>query len=316
VTLIELLVVISIVVVLAAVTMPTIRPALESRRIREATRSLTAYIGSARNRALESGRSSGVAIQRFAPDLACAMVVDQVEVPAPYGGDDFSAKAKVQVSGNALQAQLSAASLLGQPKGVTAGDLIQFNYQGPFFPITSIQGSTVISDSAQWRFQLSAVPPAWGSPNTSVPVPYKILRRPSKSQATPLQLPAGAVIDLEFSGTDAGPTATLKDAAVPIIIVFSPNGAVERVYYNDQAYPATQPIYLLVGKRERVPSAQAERGIANWRDLDNLWITLNPQTGLVTSNKIAVAENNSTGIPQNLLESREYARSAGNMGGR
>jgi len=294
VTLIELLVVISIVVLLAAVTMPTIRPALESRRIREATRSLTAYIGSARNRALESGRSSGVAIQRFA-DLTCAMVVDQVEVPLPYGGDTLFATTTVSVSGNSLQFNAG---------GANVGDLIQFNYQGPYYPVTG--GGT--SDSTKWPFALSAVPPG------SRTVPYKILRRPVKSQATPLQLPAGAVIDLEFSGMDTLPNGNFQDAAAPIIIIFSPNGAVDRVYYNGQVYPVTQPIYLLVGKRERVPSATAENGIANWQDLDSLWITLNPQTGMVTSNRIAVATGHIK--PLDLFESREFARSAGNMGGR
>jgi len=311
------MVVIMLVVLLAAVTMPTIRPALESRRIREATRSLTAYIGSARNRALETGRSCGVAIQPFS-GLTCAMVVDQVEAPAAYGGDTLGATAAVTVvtvSGNpsdnriqAIQANLAGASLLSAKN---VGDVIQFNYQGPYYPITGVSGSGVVAD---WPFQMYQMYP-FGVPPGTRTVPYKILRRPLKSHATPLQLPAGAVIDLEFSGMDTGIT-TLKDTTVPIIIVFSPNGSVDCIYYNDTRYAVTQPIYLLVGKRERVPSAQAENGIANWQDLDCLWITLNPQTGTVTSNRIAMAAGNTSGRPQNLLESREFARSAGNMGGR
>jgi type II secretory pathway pseudopilin PulG len=104
----------------------------------------------------------------------------------------------------------------------------------------------------------------------------------------------------------------------PVVVMFAPNGSVQGVYYAKRAYdakgtcmgmvyegrPVVEPIHLLVGKWECIPAAarnasvnvpdafnpatypdnapQAESGLYNWLDATNLWVTLHPQTGLVT----------------------------------
>ena len=85
-TLIEMLIAITIMVMLMALAATTILPATESRRSREAARALNVYLGSARNRAMETGRPCGVIFHRFGT-LACSMSIDQCEVPPCYCGE-------------------------------------------------------------------------------------------------------------------------------------------------------------------------------------------------------------------------------------
>ena len=49
-TLVELLVVVAIVVMLAAATIPRLKPNIDKARVREAARSIQLYLSSARNR--------------------------------------------------------------------------------------------------------------------------------------------------------------------------------------------------------------------------------------------------------------------------
>jgi hypothetical protein len=187
-------------------------------------------------------------------------------------------------------------------------------------------------------------------------VSFEIQRMPVKSNAKPLQLPAGAVVDLDASGTDQvrfwpstwyatpPPVQDFRSAC----IMFSPTGAVDRFYtYSGVVRPVPggveiqtgiylnpDPIFLLVGRRERV-TGQALPGTPNadekpnWADMGNLWVTLNPQTGLVS-----VGENSQVNATENPMSipgfdwsdprtwdaairlTRQYARQAQSVGGR
>ena len=56
-TLVELLVVVAIIMLLAAATIPRLRPEMDRSRVREAARSIQLYLSSARNQAIATGRS-------------------------------------------------------------------------------------------------------------------------------------------------------------------------------------------------------------------------------------------------------------------
>ena len=92
-TLIELLVVVSIIVLLAAATIPRLQPAMDRSRVREAARSVQLYLSAARNQAMATGRSCGVMIERLPAENGCSMTLTQVETPPPYGGDSTSSVA-------------------------------------------------------------------------------------------------------------------------------------------------------------------------------------------------------------------------------
>lgn len=142
---------------------------------------------------------------------------------------------------------------------------------------------------------------------TSMPMFFQIERQPSAygstasfgAAAEPLQLPGDSVLDLAASGTDASPTlfgpASTTDNS-PVMIIFAPDGAVQSVYHHGIQTRLLEPFYLLIGRRERmlddeadvtVPTGMlaqkvsADDNLPNWRDPNNLWITVNPNTGTV-----------------------------------
>ena len=87
VTLIELLVVITIILILLVLVARRLKPAIESRRVREAARAIAVYISSARNMAMSTGRPCGIL---FSPTK-----LQQIEAPTPYTGEFTSATATV-----------------------------------------------------------------------------------------------------------------------------------------------------------------------------------------------------------------------------
>jgi len=139
VTLVELLVVVGIMVLLAAMAIPTLQPLTEGRQVREATRSLGAFISSAKNRATESGRPVGLIFERGVKieggrrDPHACLVVRQAQVPPPYGGDVEGAVVEPFVSGGYVRLRLRD---LDFSNGlIRYGDAIQLNNQGPWYTI-------------------------------------------------------------------------------------------------------------------------------------------------------------------------------------
>jgi hypothetical protein len=145
----------------------------------------------------------------------------------------------------------------------------------------------------------------------------------------------------------------------PVIVMFSPTGAVDRVYYTRRVYAGSppafshcaylggsvvEPIHFLVGKWERLPGTPrlidmasppamplswAEDGVYNRQDASNLWVTLNPQTGLVTVAELRAnlppghalnpfpnvyvpgdPGGSDSSLSRQLYEARQYAREA------
>lgn len=316
-TLIELLIVIGVLVALVAVAAPNLRPAVESRRMREAARQVSTYFSSARTRAIELGRPCGVMIERFAGEPRVSMILHQVETPPPYAGETLGAMCSVRLTGYSALNQATVAVQFSPAIGlnlVNPGDLIQFNGQGPYYTVISVDGN---GGGLTARLDLSTglwVP--WS--NTLSPLmPYKILRQPQKSAATPLQLPAPVVIDLESSGTEL-PEASFAPSGSgdtsPVYVIFGAHGGVEGYMIHGTARPGIMPAYLLLGRRDRVPAAQAEGGVANFQDFQNFWIGITPQ-GMIVTEQVGIAVGNAVGRPQSIEESREFVRSGRSMGG-
>jgi len=133
VTLIELLVVVSILVLLAAVALPRMQPAMQERRLREAARAINVYLGSARTRAMETGRPVGVLLQRDELNANTCSVLHQVEIPPPYAGDQIGAVVSLQTGPAGLKMRLRVSDW--SPGLVRRGDLIRLNHQGPLYMI-------------------------------------------------------------------------------------------------------------------------------------------------------------------------------------
>jgi len=313
VTLIEMLVVVAILMLLLGVALPSMQGTMDERRSREAARAVNVYFGSARGLAMETGRPCGVMIQRLDAEPGCSMVLEQVEVPPPYAGESIDTRARLTWSIDGTVGKVQAVLTGGgiNPALVHEGDRVRFNHQGPLYTIVgepSANAMTLVIDLSQG--QELPWPPV-GADMPSEPVPFEIHRQPTKSFADPLQLPAGAVIDLEASGT--ADHFIGRGSRDPVYILFSPNGSVDRVYHGGHIHHATEPIFLLIGKREKVPAVAGEE---NFRDLTALWVTLNPRTGLVITSNVGTAPTNTSGVPADVAESRYFAINAESTGGR
>ena len=140
-TVIEMLIVVSIAVLLVAAAVTKLRPALESRRTREAARALNAYLSSARNQAMETGRPCGVMLRCFKKTDGSAftppfvMMCDQCEVPSCYCGDTEQSTASVTYTSPTLTATLCSND--SPDNLLRLGDTIQFGCQGPTYSIVS-----------------------------------------------------------------------------------------------------------------------------------------------------------------------------------
>jgi type II secretory pathway pseudopilin PulG len=348
-----MLVVVTIMMMLVAAAATQMRPATESRRIREAARALNVYLGSARNRAMETGRPCGVMFHRFAGATSAVMNLDQCEVPPRYAGQQTTSMAKIAIVGVAINvtfctdASGATAELLPNTT-VKPNDLIQFGCQGPTYYIVSnvdgaVDGTTgFLSNVSTVTVALYNPAPGQTAPwsTTAMILSYQILRSPVKSAATPLQLPASTVLDLAYSGVGTDPAGSGIVSFGPgvvndvVCILFSSNGSVYSVSSAALNGVVTQPIFLLLGKRERVGNLPQttlttanDPSWANFQDLNNVWVVINPQTGLVSSdiptpvstvvgdpNYVAPTDSN-YGIKA-LGVSRQLARQGVGMGGK
>lgn len=167
----------------------------------------------------------------------------------------------------------------------------------------------------------------------SFPVAFQVTRQPVTSAIAPLILPKSVVIDLWYSGTPsawfAGPLTGALSTPYPTIM-FSSSGSVTEIAADTLPLgrmPAAEPIYLLVGRRDRVnpdPTqgnpmthlipATAEDGGTNADDLANLWVAINPQTGYVVCAEMA-ADDPATPDPP-IVDIRRFAREFQALGGR
>jgi hypothetical protein len=210
------------------------------------------------------------------------------------------------------------------------------------------------------NLMIKVLPEPYAQPPLGAPVPFQIFRQPVRTADEPVTLPAGAIVDLSFSGmgiqnvaefgvaTPGNPTKQyLKDdpnavtgwpsvpgvpqpVPKPVAIVFGPSGKLESVYYAHRPSPSgppvfekvetISPVYLLVGQ----PPNAGTTAPPNFMNTDNIWVTVNPQSGLVTTGEVAnspAAASGGAGLTYDdykkaIAASRAFARSQQNMGGR
>lgn len=303
-TLIELLVVIVIIVTITAAVIPVMAPAVQSRKLREAARGMSTFIAGARARAAQVGRPVGVRIVPLPSNTVGSMALYYAESAPPYGGDTYDSTATLQVTGQSGWDYTLTATMTGgafNSSLVEEGDLIQFNYQGFLYRITSVS-----SGSLELAVNTKGARLGWPTTGQSDQVPYKIYRQPrSGAGADAFQLPDGIVIDMAGSGEGA----TGQYSTAPVTIMFAPGGRIDSVYVGATSQDASGTIFLLVGKAENLGTS------LNWNDtsadrthLDNLWVAINGMSG-----QVAVAEMWPNGTT--LADRRTLAASGQSMGG-
>ncbi|MEC7566485.1 MAG: type II secretion system protein [Planctomycetota bacterium] len=349
-TMIELLVVITVIMLLAAVMIPTVRYQYRNRALREADRQLNAFIGSAQSRAQQLGRPVGIWIDRFRnetivpiqgartelnqiawpTDANYAVAVYIAEIPMPYSGDLRDSRVVLSNTGTNWQLNFPLTSVLQNPNNplIRRGDRfqIQLDRRGPYFEAQRL--TTDVSSSPQYILIENSVGNGTRIPlaaRTASGVAFQIQRRPTKSLVPPLRLPAGAVIDLSVSGMGSGGNEFLTSSAMgnqPVIIMFQPDGSIDRVLYNGVADHPIGWVHLLVGRQNQVfPGTQfieESTEIGNVMDTENRWVSINHRTGAVTSEQvdsIARQTSSSDSVALKLTAARMLVRSGTGTGG-
>lgn len=155
-------------------------------------------------------------------------------------------------------------------------------------------------------------------------VPYRIIRQPTKLATGSVSLPTGAVLDTFHSGQGSGQWGGPLPGTSPVLIVFNATGALDSMQLPGAApLPVTQPLHLLIGKREKLNGTAKNDGERNLYDLESMWVTTNPQTGLVTTAEMASIPSVDYSKPDQIVfnanhvaPARQFATSAQTMGGK
>lgn len=268
-TLIELLVVVTIIIIVFAVLVPKVRPAIDDLKLREAARQAATAFADAQAIAVLQKRPAGVRLMGI--NGAGVLELVGLETPPPYAGDTLNAYCMVSApSGNSANGTFSGASMI-PTLGIGQGDTIRFNYRGPFYVIQSANASNV-------TFTYTGT-----SPLVAGNYPFQIFRKPIRSISRTMQLPRGVCIDLFFSGEGVGGSwsslvSTSGSISFPIIdIMFAPDG--RPFYYVTNSSGVTQSVtpqgslYFLVGRIDNLGTQ------TQLDDFSNRWISVRTISG-------------------------------------
>ncbi|HBT78076.1 MAG TPA: hypothetical protein DEB39_14400 [Planctomycetaceae bacterium] len=317
-TLIELMVVISIMVILMAVAVPSLKPMLESQRTRSAAQAVGVVLQRARLKAMEDRSPVGVRFERYLEGAgnnsdACVLMRlcrfnenDAVVLPEGYGvivtnGDPAYYKYdKTDHWDLANPIDVDDESVVEEwdylRKYVTeivknaAGDPV--NKVTEWYPSGSIQ---IGGRLCNYTDGTHLITDAFGNPvNTDPNHPQQHVIRKVRSirpsLAAPGNVPRGTVVDLRWSGIG---DQCFDPGTDSVTVLFSPGGFIDRVIVglptNPPQFP-TRPIHFLIGDWDHLDSLHTLREEGkkenNYELASNFWITIDPRTGMISTNEV------------------------------
>jgi|688.fasta_scaffold241995_2 prepilin-type N-terminal cleavage/methylation domain-containing protein len=325
-TLVELLVVVVILLVLAATVLPLVAGTAESRRSREAARTVASFIAKAQSRSIGRQQWSGFTIVPTGTASAIALTLYLADVPSPYMGD--SARTVISGTGPSAGRWTGTTTLAGDLTTGTAmtraGDLIRLDGRGPLYEITAIttgslvfQMRTVASGSTENAGQSQHNTP-WPAPAPATHT-FEILQQPLMS-GSPLSLAENRAIDLTYCGHGSTSNYSRFAAGSTVSVLFDGSGQLRQIVTIassgsvSRVWP-TGPVFLLVGRADRVGtsgtfslSGTNDSAAANWKYGDSTWIGIDPMTGLV---KTAGCDVSTTVVSQTIpVPSQNWIRQA------
>jgi len=320
-TLVELLVVVAIMVLLLAVSVPMLRPMLESQKTSNAAQVLAGAFKHARTKAIHEQRGYGIRLIPFetAPNTAVQLhlqksgtaITDVVNPPEvrvkvedgviiPYR---FQAGVWKQTDWTGLNGKV----LLDFEEGYR----IQFNRLGRSLKYSEEDGGFKL-DSPYDKLNL----PEDDLGNDAME--YRISKQEegvSFGWLPPIVMPRGTIVDLAFSGGEDDKVVPLTfSPGDEVIVMFSPAGYVDQLHVirngEWEEYKVNEALYFCVGDWDRQVDANgntlAEDGKSNLAAPATYWVTLHPKTG-----GVRIAENapvRATDSTERLREARKFAR--------
>ncbi len=284
VTLVELLIVMGLIVLLAGLTLPTVRSVLKDQRVTEGARVFQSVVEGARAKAIYMGRPVALILERVPADptapagfnLTPDNTVERIsmgEVFPPYEGDWWGSRGTIVAAATPTVFQIplaQAASLMdattGTPTGlVSVNDLIQFGDHSQLFLITGLARTgtapnyfvTITFQNPPAGYVRTTNPAAYSEPQWTVSggeTRFKIYRQPTKSMVGAVSMPRGTCIDLTNSGVGIGGrqfqvgarTTALPVEFSSVSIIFNSRGTVDGAYFiNWGNPPATQRVEIM-----------------------------------------------------------------------
>jgi prepilin-type N-terminal cleavage/methylation domain-containing protein len=311
-TLIELLVVVAILGLLSVIVMPAISGNEESRLSRAAAEQVAGLINQARNDAMGSGRPAGVTIRPATPGAAAAIDLFRCRVPPAYRGDVSPANVQFSLA-STLLTHSGATNCLASiaTAGVQQHDVVQFDDRGPTYaigPTPTAAGFTIALRDPEAGQSASNTP--W--PPENVPMTFAIQRQP-RVVGSPVSLAQSRCIDLTWSGFTGTSGFQQFGAGNAVSITFDARGQVSQIVLNGLRHILAGPVFLLVGRVDRVgasyntsggPAASDDSVGANWQYPTSYWLAIDPASGQV---RTAECQPN---VGNDVDASREWARTA------
>lgn len=333
-TLTELLIVVAIIGLLAATVLPSLATTTEARRTREAARVVSGICARAQSSAIGKSEWTGLLIST-ASNSQIGLELRLAAVPPPYTGAIFNAKLAIKTgtttTGSTNYAIPASACPIASGTGATSsplelsdvataniniGDLIQFDGVGPAYEVATISSGTVefrIRQTGSNGAGFSTMNQSWPAVTPATHA-FEIFRQPvPKGQS--FEIPNNRVIDLRWSGYGPSndPAAAnysfLQPAAgQTVAILFDATGRMRLIMRGSTRVAPQHPVYLLVGRPDRVGNAYASPLSSdddslgtNWQYPDSWWIAIDPLTGTVRS---AECRANATTV----TEAQEFIR--------
>ena len=335
-TLVELLVVIAIIGLLLAVSVPLIRPMLESRRTYNAAQVLAGTFQQARMKSIQEGRNYGIKLIPFktAPTAVLQMRLQKEQHPV-VKVNDLDVRVKVEngtivlyrfyedqwqnyeaLLAGALSSDPSEPARFEETKSCFKQNYkIQFNRIGRFFTIgkndklkhpydnINLPEDLMINDALEYCISTPPITSAW--------IPQIVM-------------PRSTIVDLTFSGGETvgfdGGNKMADDNDIPaffssgddVVIMFSPAGHVDLLHVNGLPIQVNETLYFCVGEWDRQVDASgdtfAEDGKSNLEAPATYWVTLHPKTGEVRITENAPIQKDSDTKTKKLSDARKFAR--------
>jgi prepilin-type N-terminal cleavage/methylation domain-containing protein len=335
-TLVELLVVVAIMVLLLAISVPFLRPMLETRKTSHAAQVLAGAFQQARIKSIQEGVSYGVRLIPFesAPTTAVQLRIEKRNLPPDFF-NPLDVRVRVD-NGEIVPYRFSddewkKATWNDVPDERThfqQGYAVQFNHLGRFLRSVK-EGDTFKLLPPYGELTL----PEFDFETIADAMEYRISRVPfaGSSWIAPVPMPRGTVVDLAFSGGETvgfGGGEKTREGAPPcfapgdeVFVTFSPAGNVDVLYIYGQEIAGkpgkteivkiNELLYFCVGEWDRQVDAAgkslAEDGRTNLAVPSTYWVTLHPKTGGTRITENAPIKSKSDPI-EALREARKFAR--------
>lgn len=317
-TLIELLIVVAILLILVAAATTMMNVAIDGAEVREAARQVNALFAGCVARAMETGRGTGVWLERQDSNPNASLTMKLCQYPPMYAGDFDSTTATITKAVHPLPPGIDYTVTFDiqtrppfGPDGAAntaddffvSGDRVRFDYKGCWYDITSTTSNAVVIYIADTSTQPHPLEGKWR---------YQIQRGPKPTLGSPLQLPGATCVDLSRSGYgNAG--AEFAVGTRPVAVMFDRAGSVDAVFadYDGtwQRYSVVEQLHFLIGSPVNI-------GTANIDDMKNRWISITPSTStVITTENMGVSADRDGSGSIDYADARVFAVQGKGMGG-